>query len=271
MIKTYKPTSAGIRFRKSLVRELTKSKPEKSLIEALKGPAGRNNGKISSRHKIRGTKKFYRIIDFKRNKLDIEGRVAAIEYDPNRGPNIALINYADGEKRYILAPEGLQVGMKVISGPKAEALPGNALPLGNIPLGMTVHNVEINPGKGGQMVRSAGTGAMILAKDGPYVNLQLPSGSVMKVSVTCYATVGTLSNADFRNSVLGKAGKQKYLGKRPHVRGVAMSNPSDHPHAGSYRDNGIGMAPKTPWGKKARGVPTRKRRNTDKFIVKRRK
>ncbi len=271
MIKTYKPTSAGIRFRKTLVRDVTKNRPQKSLIEALKGPSGRNHGKISSRHQIRGSKKFYRIIDFKRNKTNIEGVVATIEYDPNRGPHIALINYADGEKRYILAPEGLKPGMKVMSGEKAEILPGNALPLGSIPLSTTVHNVEINPGRGGQLVRSAGSGAMILAKEGAFVNLQLPSGSVMKVLTTCYATVGTLSNSDLRNTQMGKAGKQKYKGNRPHVRGVAMSNPSDHPHAGSYRDNGVGMAPKTPWGKKARGVPTRRRRNTDKLIVKKRK
>ncbi len=271
MIKTYKPTSAGIRFRKTLVREVSKSRPEKSLIQALKGNAGRNSGKISSGDRIRGTKKFYRIIDFKRNKKDIEGIVSRIEYDPNRGPNIALINYRDGEKRYILAPEGLKEGMKVLASEKAEILPGNALPLGNIPLGTTVHNVEINPGRGGQLVRAAGNGAMILAKDGAFVNLQLPSGSVMKILTSCIATVGTLSNSDLRNTVLGKAGKMKYKGRRPHVRGVAMANPSDHPHAGSYRDNGVGMTPKTPWGKKARGVPTRRRRNTDKLIVKRRK
>ena len=272
MIKTYKPTSAGIRSRKTLVRELTFDKPEKSLLMGLKGPAGRNNGKISSRHRERGSKKHYRIIDFKRNKFDVPAKVATLEYDPSRGPNIALLNYADGEKRYIRAPEGLQVGMTVISGEKAEAAVGNSLPIGNIPLGSLVHNIEINPGRGGQLVRGAGNYAQILAKEGNYVNVKLPSGEVKKVMVACYATVGVLSNSDFRNVRLGKAGRNRHLGNRPHVRGVAMANPSDHPHAGSYRDNGIGMpSPKSPWGWKTRGSRTRKRMHTNKFIVKRRK
>lgn len=269
MIKTYKPTSAGIRFRKTLVKSVSPNKPEKSLLTALRGPAGRNNGKISVRHKIRGVRKHYRVIDFKRNKFDIPAVVATIEHDPNRGPNIALLNYADGEKRYILAPETLVPGMTVLSGEDVEPTPGNALPLSKIPLGMPVHNIEINPGKGGQMVRGAGNSALVSAKEGSYVNIQLPSGQVMKVLSTCYATLGVLSNADLRNTQLGKAGKMKYLGFRPRVRGVAMSNPSDHPHAGSYRDNGIGMpSPKSPWGKKTRGIKTRSRKHTNKFIVK---
>ena len=272
MIKTYKPTSAGIRTRKTLVRDLSFEKPEKSLMRNLKGAAGRNNGRISSRHKERGSKKHYRIIDFKRDKFNIPAIIASIEYDPNRGPNIALLNYVDGEKRYILAPEDLKVGMKVVSGEKVEADVGNSLPIGNIPLGVSVHNIEINPGRGGQLVRGAGSYAQIMAKEGNYVNIKLPSGEIKKVVVSCYATVGVLSNSDLRNVRLGKAGRNRHLGNRPHVRGVAMANPSDHPHGGSYKDSGIGMpSPKSPWGWKTRGVRTRKRAHTNKFIVKRRK
>jgi len=272
MIKTYKPTSAGIRTRKTLVRDLSFNKPEKSLIRNLNGAAGRNNGRISSRHKERGSKKHYRIIDFKRDKFNIPAIIASIEYDPNRGPNIALLNYVDGEKRYILAPEDLKVGMKVVSGEKVEADVGNSLPIGNIPLGVSVHNIEINPGRGGQLVRGAGSYAQIMAKEGNYVNIKLPSGEIKKVVVSCYATVGVLSNSDLRNVRLGKAGRNRHLGNRPHVRGVAMANPSDHPHGGSYKDSGIGMpSPKSPWGWKTRGVRTRKRTHTNKFIVKRRK
>lgn len=271
MIKNYRPTSAGIRFRKTLVKDVTSDKPEKSLLVAIKGAAGRSNGRISSRHQERGAKRYYRIIDFKRNKYNISATVATIEHDPNRGPNIALLHYADGEKRYILAPEGLTVGTKVMSGPDVEAVLGNALPLDKIPLGMFVHNIELNPGRGGQMVRGAGNSAQLLAKEGKYVNIKLPSGEVRKVLVSCYATVGILSNSDLRNAQLGKAGRNRHLGRRPHVRGVAMANPSDHPHAGSYRDNGIGLSsPKSPWGWKTRGVRTRKRVSTNKFLVSRR-
>lgn len=268
MIKTYNPTSAGIRFRKTLVKDVTREGPLRSLITALKGPAGRNHGTISSRHKSRGVRKFYRIVDFKREKYGIPAKVARIEHDPNRGPNIALLNYADGERRYILAPEGIAVGTVLMSGPESEISVGNALPLSKIPLGSFVHNIEINPGHGGQLVRSAGGSAILSAKEGNYVNITLPSGQVMKVLAHCYATYGVLGNADLRNTKLGKAGKQKYLGVRPHVRGVAMANPTDHPHAGSYRDNGIGGPSKSPWGKKTRGIKTRNRKHTNKFIVK---
>jgi large subunit ribosomal protein L2 len=271
MIKTYKPVTPGLRSRKSLVRNLTTSKPERSLISSLKGPRGRSHGRIASRHSERGTKKYYREIDFKRNKFNIPAKVATIEHDPNRGSNIALLHYADGEKRYILAPEGLTVGMQVMSGESIDPAVGNALPIGNIPLSMFVHNIEINPKAGGVLARGAGAGAQILAKEGNYVNVKLPSGEVRKVLALCYATVGILSNSDLRNTRLGKAGRNRHLGNRPHVRGVAMANPSDHPHAGSYKDNGIGMSsPKSPWGWKTRGVRTRRRTQTNKFIVSRR-
>jgi large subunit ribosomal protein L2 len=267
MIKKYKPTSPGIRSRKTLIHDkVTKRKPEKGLTEPLKGPVGRRSGTISVRHRERGAKKFYRIVDFKRDKLGIPAKVAAIEYDPNRGPDLALLHYADGEKRYILAPEGLQVNSKVESGPQAELIVGNALPLDNIPLGFEVHNIELNPGKGGQIARGAGNKGVLLAKDGNYVNIKLPSGEVKKFAKECYATIGALGNSEKRLGRLGKAGLQRHLGNRPHVRGVAMANPKDHPHAGSYSDTGTGH-PKTPWGKPARGVKTRSRKQTNKYIV----
>lgn len=272
MIKKHKPTSAGTRFRKTLVHKTTTSKPHKKLTEPLKGPAGRNNGRISSRHRQRGHKKRYRQVDFKREKYGIPAKVATLEYDPNRGPSIALLHYADGEKRYILAPEGLEVGTKVMSGEKAEIKVGNCLPLSKIPAGMPIHNIELQPGRGGKMVRGAGNSALIMAKEGKYVNIKLPSGEVRKVLGVCYATIGELSNADLRNTSLGKAGRNRHKGKRPHIRGVAIANPSDHPHGGSYKDNGIGMpSPKSPWGWKTRGKLTRKRKHTDKFIVKSRR
>lgn len=269
MIKTYKPTSPGIRFRKTLVRGTDKVKSNKKLTKPLKGPSGRNSGRISTRHRQRGAKRHYRIIDFKRNKLDVPGKVASIEHDPNRGCNIALINYADGEKRYILAPEGLKKGMQVSAGEKAPLEVGNALPMGNIPLSTRVHNVEFNPGRGGQMARGAGNYATIMAKEGGYVNLKLPSGEVKKVLDRCYATIGEVGNMDHRHTRAGKAGRKRHLGWRPAVRGVAMGT-DGHPHGGSYSDNGIGMpSPKTPWGKKTRGKKTRSRKHTDKYIVKR--
>lgn len=268
MIKHYKPTSPGMRERKTLVRDhLTKGKkPEKSLLKPLKGAVGRNKGKISVRYRERGAKKHYRIIDFKRNKTDIAAKVAAIEYDPNRGPDLALLHYADGEKRYILAPEGLKVGMTVMSGENAELAVGNCLPLSKIPLGVEVHNVEINPGKGGQLGRGAGNKVTLLAKEGKYVNIKLPSGEVKKVLDSCVATIGVLGNADHRHTRHGKAGKMRHKGRRPHVRGVAIANPSDHPHGGSYKDTGTGH-PQTPWGKPTRGKKTRKRKHTDKYLV----
>jgi large subunit ribosomal protein L2 len=270
MIRSYKPTSSGIRFRKSLVREVDSVKPLKSLTKSVVGPAGRSGGRVATRHKQRGTKKLYRIIDFKRNKFSIPAKVATIEYDPNRGANIALLHYADGEKRYILAPEGLKKGTIIVSGKGSEPIVGNCLPLSEIPLGMSIHNIEINPGAGGIMVRGAGNYAQILAKEGEYVNVKLPSGEVKKVLGRCYATIGALTNMDLRNVVLGKAGRNRYLGVRPTVRGVAMSNPrKDHPHGGSYKSTGVGMpAPKSPWGWKTKGVKSRKRSRTDRTIVK---
>lgn len=267
-IKKYRPTSPGVRTRKTLDKShLTKGKKaEKSLTKPLKGSVGRNKGRISVRYRERGSKKHYRVIDFKRNKLGIPAKVAAIEYDPNRGPDLALLHYKDGEKRYILAPEGLKEGMEVVAGPEAPLAPGNALPLQKIPLGFEVHNIELNPGKGGQIARGAGNKATLLAKEGKYVNIKLPSGEVKKVLESCYATVGVLGNADHRHTRLGKAGRNRYKGRRPHVRGVAMPNPAQHPHAGSYKDNGTGH-PMTPWGKPTRGKKTRTRKHTDKYLV----
>lgn len=270
MIKTYRPTSAGIRFKKTLVRAVDNIRPLKSLTVEQKGTVGRNHGKVSSRHRQRGVRKHYRIIDFKRNKRDISAKVVSIEYDPNRGCNIALVCYTDGEKRYILAPEGLERGMKVISGKEVPFERGNALPLDSIPLSTKVHNVELNPGRGGQIARTAGGYAIVMAKEGKYANLKMPSGEVRKIHVDCYATIGDLSNADNRHTRYGKAGIKRHKGWRPHVRGVAMGTEA-HPHGGSYSDNGIGMpSPKSPWGWKTRGFKTRRRKYTNKFIVKRR-
>lgn len=269
MIKTYRPTSKGRRFKKTLVRGVEKIKPLKSLTKGKKGPAGRSKGRVTVRHKQRGEKQLYRQIDFKRDKHGILAKVASIEDDPNRGCNIALLHYIDGEKRYILAPKGLKKGTTVISGPAVDLNIGNALPLKSIPVGQEIHNVEINPGAGGVLVKGAGNSALIMAKEGKYVNIKLPSGEVKKFLDTCYATIGSLSNEDKRNIVLGKAGTKRKMGFRPTTRGVAMSNPKkDHPHAGSYSTAGIGMHPKTPWGKPAKGVKTRKRKKTDHTIVK---
>jgi len=269
MIKVYRPTSPGTRGRKSLVHEVDKVRPLKRLTRPLKGSVGRNKGRVSSRHRQRGAKKHYRIIDFKRRKFGISAKVASIEYDPNRGANIALLHYVDGEKRYILAPEGLKVGMSVTSGENVAVSVGNAMPLGSIPLSMEVHNIELNPGRGGQLVRGAGNSATILAKEGKYVNVRLPSGEVKKILAICFATLGKLSNADLRNVNLAKAGRRRHMGRRPHTRGVAYASPREHPHGGSYKDNGVGMpSPKSPWGWKTRGKKTRRRNHTDKFIVK---
>jgi large subunit ribosomal protein L2 len=273
MIKTYKPTSEGLRTRKSLIREVDNVSPLKSKTTVLKIAPGRSRGRISSRHKQRGAKKMYRMVDFKREKYNIPAKVVTIEYDPNRGANIALLNYSDGERRYILAPEGLKKGAEVMSGEKAEILVGNSLPMSNIPLGVEIHNIEVNPEGGGIFVRSAGNYAQIMAKEGGFVNVKLPSGEVKRFLDRCYATIGVLSNADQRNVKLGKAGRKRHLGWRPHVRGVAMANPAaDHPHAGKYKTSGIGMSsPKSPWGWKTRGVKTRNRRRTDYTIVEKRR
>lgn len=271
-VKSYKPTTPSRRGTTvSDFAEITTDQPEKSLLTDLRGSGGRNmRGKVTTHHQGGGVKRAYRIIDFKRNKMGVPARVATIEYDPNRSSRIALLHYADGEKRYILAPIGLQVGDEVVSGSEAEARPGNALPLANIPLGSTVHNVELRPGKGGQIVRSAGVGAQLLAKEGDYVTLRMPSGEVRMVLQTCMATVGQVGNPDHGNIKLGKAGRKRWLGVRPTVRGTAMS-PRDHPHGGGEGRSSIGKdAPRTPWGKKALGVKTRRNKRTNYLIVRRR-
>jgi len=254
-------------------KEITRKKPEKSLLTPLRRQAGRNNrGIITTRHRGGGSKRNYREIDFKRDKVGIPGRVASIEYDPNRSARIALIHYSDGEKRYILAPIGLTVDTRIQAGPNSDIKPGNALPLSHIPAGTMVHNLELSPGKGGQLVRSAGTAAQVLSREDRYVLIRLPSGEVRKVLLSCQATVGQLSNADHKNVKWGKAGKTRYRGRRPQVRGVAMS-PRDHPHGGGEGRSPIGLpGPKSPWGKPTLGYRTRrKKKTTSTFIVKRRK
>ncbi len=271
-IKTYKPTSPGQRWRTDPTgEEITRTKPERSLLRPLRKRAGRNvHGRITVRHRGGGHKRLYRLIDFKRDKDDIPARVASIEYDPNRSARIALLVYADGEKRYIIAPLGLEVGSRVMSGPDAEIEDGNALPLENIPPGTMVHNVELTPGRGGQIARSAGTSAQILAKEGKYVTLRLPSGEMRKVSQKCKATIGQVGNVDHGNVKLGKAGRKRWRGWRPTVRGSVMS-PRDHPHGGGEGRTPIGMpSPKTPWGKKTMGKKTRRSKKSDKYIVRRR-
>ena len=271
-LKVYRPTSPGRRGMSSLsFEEITKSKPEKSLLLPLKKKAGRNNqGRITVRHRGRGAKRMLRTIDFKRDKVGVPGRVAAIEYDPNRSANIALIHYADGEKRYILAPLGLGVGDIIKSGSDAEVKPGNTLPLKLIPSGTLIHNIELESGKGGQLVRSAGAAAQLMTKEGEYALLRLPSSEVRRVRSDCLATIGQIGNIDHQSVKLGKAGRKRWLGWRPTVRGSAM-NPRDHPHGGGEGRSPIGMpGPKTPWGKPAMGYRTRKRKASDKMIVKRR-
>jgi large subunit ribosomal protein L2 len=250
--------------------EITKTRPEKSLTVRLKKHAGRNNqGKITTRHQGGGAKRAYRIIDFKRNKFGVPARVAAIEYDPNRSARIALLHYVDGEKRYILAPVGLRVGDRVESGPEADIRVGNALPMKNIPTGTTIHNVEMERGRGGQLVRGAGVGAQLMAKEGDYALLRLPSGEQRKIHIMCMATIGQVGNVDHENQSIGKAGRARHMGRRPVVRGSAM-NPSDHPHGGGEGRAPIGGKPQTPWGKPAMGYKTRKNKRTDRFIVRRR-
>lgn len=270
-VKKYKPTTPGRRgMSVSTFEEITRSKPEKSLIEPLKKHAGRNNqGRITVRHRGGGNKRMYRIIDFKRNKVGVAAKVFSIEYDPNRSARIALLQYADGEKRYIVAPNGIKVGDTLMSGPEAEIRVGNALPLRNIPLGTQVHNIELNPGQGGKMVRSAGASAQVLAKVGDQVQLRMPSGEVRIVRIDCMATIGQVGNVDHQNITLGKAGRSRHLGRRPTVRGSVM-NPRDHPHGGGEGKAPIGGQPKTPWGKPAMGYRTRHNKSTDKFIVRRR-
>ena len=272
-VKIYKPTTPS---RRGVVgmdySDITSSKPLKSLLTDLRKTGGRNSrGKVTTRHHGGGSKRAYRIIDFKRDKTGVPARVATIEYDPNRSARIALLNYADGEKRYILAPVGLAIGDAVQSGVGAEVRPGNALPLVNIPLGTTIHNIELKPGKGAQLIRSAGGSAQVMGRDGAYVQIRLKSGEMRKVLSTCMATVGQVGNVDHENVVVGKAGRTRWKGKRPHVRGVVM-NPVDHPHGGGEGKSGQGNPhPVSPWGTPAKGYKTRKNKATDKFIIARRK
>ncbi|MFH1485322.1 MAG: 50S ribosomal protein L2 [Chloroflexota bacterium] len=271
-LKVYRPTSPGRRgMTSSSFEEITKKKPERSLLLPLRKKAGRNNqGRITVRHRGGGQKRMLRIIDFKRDKFGVPGRVTAIEYDPNRSARIALINYADGEKRYILAPAGLQAGSSIMSGEGAEINVGNALPIRAIPTGTLIHNIELHRGRGGQIVRSAGTAAQLVAKEGSYGLLRLPSGEVRRVDAECMATIGQVGNPDHQNISYGKAGRRRNKGQRPNVRGAAM-NPRDHPHGGGEGKSPVGMpGPKTPWGKPALGYRTRTNKVSNRLIVKRR-
>lgn len=271
-VKIYKPITPGLRGMTGYTfEEITKDTPERSLIVFRKKHAGRNaSGRVTVRHRGGGARRFIRIVDMKRDKTGIPGKVIAIEYDPNRTARIALIQYSDGEKRYMLAPIGLKVGTMIVSGPNAEIRIGNAMPISNIPVGSTIHNIELRPGQGGQMVRAAGTSAQLLAKEGDYAQVRLPSGEVRLILQTCYATIGQLGNIDHSNIKLGKAGRKRHMGIRPTVRGTAMS-PRDHPHGGGEGRQPVGMAgPKTPWGKPALGYKTRRNKRSDKFIVRRR-
>ncbi len=272
-VRTYRPVTPGQRFKTSYTYdEVTKTTPEKSLIEPLKKNSGRNNyGRITTRHQGGGSRRYYRIIDFKRNKHGISAKVTAIEYDPNRTCRIALLAYKDGEKRYILAPRDLKVGDAVISGTGVDVRPGNALPLAEIPLGTMIHNIELKPGKGGQLVRSAGNAAQLMAKENDWAQVRLPSNEVRMVSLRCYATVGEVGNAEHENIVIGKAGRSRHMGIRPTVRGVVM-NPVDHPHGGGEGKSGQGNPhPVSPWGIPTKGYKTRRNKATNKFIVHRRK
>ena len=270
-VKKYKATSAGKRFMTTMdFSDLSQVAPEKSLVEVRKKHSGRNfNGHITVRHKGGGTHKMYRIIDFKRMKDAIPGKVATLEYDPNRSARIALINYRDGEKRYILAPAGLKVGDVVESGPNADIKNGNCLPLKNIPVGTVIHNIELRPGQGGKLVRSAGGAAQLMAKETEYAQVRMPSGEVRQVLVVCRATVGQLGNLEHENEIVGKAGRQRHRGKRPTVRGIAM-NPVDHPHGGGEARSTSGRPPTTPWGQMTMGKKTRRNKRTNKMIVRKR-
>ena len=269
--KQYKPTSPGRRgMSVSTFEEITKTKPEKSLTVRLKKHAGRNNqGKITTRHRGGGAKRAYRIIDFKRNKLGVPAKVASIEYDPNRTARIALLHYVDGEKRYIIAPVGLKVGDRIESGPDADIRVGNALPLKNIPTGTVIHNIEMERGRGGQLARGAGVGAQLMAKEGDYAQIRMPSGEQRRIHILCMATIGQVGNVDHENISIGKAGRSRHMGRRPTVRGSVM-NPRDHPHGGGEGRAPIGGQPQTPWGKPAMGYRTRRNKRTDQFIVRRR-
>jgi large subunit ribosomal protein L2 len=268
-VKKYKPVTPGLRGRTGYTfEEITKSKPESSLVKSLRKRGGRNSyGRITVRHRGGGHKRKYRVVDFKRDKIGIPARVAAIEYDPNRTARLALLHYADGEKRYIIAPVGLRVGDTVMSGAEAEIAPGNTMPLSVIPTGTRIHNIELNEGAGGKLVRSAGTSARLVAKEGKYGQIRLPSGEIRLIRQTCSATIGQVGNVDHGNIKLGKAGRKRHLGFRPTVRGSAMS-PRDHPHGGGEGRSPIGMpSPKSPWGKKTLGKKTRRNKRTSKYIV----
>ncbi len=271
-IRRYKPTSPGRRFQTvSTFEEITSSSPERSLLRSVKKSGGRNNnGRITSRRRGGGHKRRYRVVDFKRTKDAVPARVASIEYDPNRSARVALLHYLDGEKLYILAPAGIQVGETVMSGPQADIRPGNAMALSDMPLGMTIHNIELSPGRGGQLARSAGSSAQLMAREGKYAQLRLASGEMRLVLVTCRATIGQVGNADHENVSVGKAGRSRWLGRRPRVRGVAM-NPVDHPHGGGEGKTSGGRHPVTPWGVPTKGYKTRRNKRTEKFIVRRRK
>jgi large subunit ribosomal protein L2 len=270
-IKSYRPTSPAIRFRTTLINDdLSRERPLKRLTEPKQRISGRDNkGHLQVRHRGGGHKKLYRVIDFRRDKRDIPAKVAALEYDPNRSARIALLSYADGEKRYILAPNGLAVGATVLAGEGADILVGNALPLKNIPLGTMVHNIELKKGKGGQMARAAGVAAQLLAKESGYAQLKMPSGETRMVHLDCYATVGQVGNLDHENISIGKAGRTRWLGRRPTVRGVAM-NPIDHPHGGGEGKTSGGRNPVSPWGIPTKGFKTRNNKRTQRFIMKRR-
>jgi large subunit ribosomal protein L2 len=270
-VKRYRPTSAGQRFITTIdTKDLTKKKPEKSLVEVKKKHSGRNNnGHITVRHKGGGTRRQYRIIDFKRQKDKIPGKIAAIEYDPNRSARIALVNYRDGEKRYVLAPVGLEIGQIIESGEGADIKTGNCLPIKNIPLGTVIHNLELRPGEGGKLVRSAGSSAQLMAKEGDYAQVRMPSGEVRRIQLVCRATIGQLGNLDHENVVIGKAGRIRHMGKRPSVRGIAM-NPVDHPHGGGEARSTSGRPPTTPWGQMTMGKKTRRNKRTSKMIVRKR-
>jgi len=270
-VKTFKPTSPGRRFMAiPSFEEVSSKRPESSLLEPRKKNAGRNfNGHITVRHRGGGHKVMYRKIDFKRNKDDVPAKVAAIEYDPNRSARIALLHYRDGEKRYIIAPLGLKSGDVVVSGPAADIKTGNALPLTGIPVGTVIHNIEMTPGGGAKLVRTAGGSAQLMAKEGPYAQVRMPSGEVRMVAVGCRATIGQIGNIEHENQVVGKAGRTRWLGRRPQVRGIAM-NPVDHPHGGGEARSTSGRPPTTPWGEMTMGKKTRKNKRTQKFIVKRR-
>ncbi len=271
-LKKFSPTSAGRRFQTSLTfEEISASRPEKSLTVGLRSTGGRNSqGRVTSRYMGGGHKRLYRIIDFRRDKMGVPARVAAIEYDPNRSARIALLHYVDGEKRYILAPNGLEIGAQVVSGPTADIIAGNALPLKGIPLGTTIHNIELKRGRGGQLVRSAGAAAQLMAKEGSYAQVRLPSGEVREVHIECYATIGQVGNIEHENVSIGKAGRNRWIGRRPHVRGVAM-NPVDHPMGGGEGKTSGGRHPTSPWGWKTKGWKTRNNKRTDDSIVRRRK